>query len=132
MHYLIEFFSRAELKDKIAKDFNTIDSVKMAGATLPSSRSFWKQATFISVLAVFAAYNVKQNVYLRRKLQYRPDELEISRSGEDEYDISKIRPGFPSITGDASERKSEYEGTGDSYLVSLIFLHTVSTFITNT
>lgn len=91
-------------------------------AAFPSIKQFWKQALFISVVAVTSAYFVKSNVTIRRKKQYIKEassydslmqERVRERSGDS---ISTVKPGFPLDDGvERYQRKSEYEGAGLSY-----------------
>ncbi|CDK29403.1 unnamed protein product [Kuraishia capsulata CBS 1993] len=75
---------------------------------LPSLKAFWKQTLFLSCLAIGTAYFVKSKVHLRRRQQY------VEESKE-ELPV-ETRPGFPTTQGAASSRKSEYEGSGSSYM----------------
>lgn len=87
-----------------------------SGNGIPSFAKFWKQALFLSTLAIGTALFVKSKVHLRKKNQHLPDAVLGDR--EQDYDISKIRPGFPQSKDDmtAYGRKSEFQGTADSYL----------------
>ncbi|ODV95818.1 hypothetical protein PACTADRAFT_49265 [Pachysolen tannophilus NRRL Y-2460] len=93
-------------------------------AQIPTSKSFWRQAAFLTSIALFTAYFVKSKIHLRRQQQFRPDELESSsyysdgssNKNQERQDISKIRPGFPTSENSEYMRKSQYEGSGNSYI----------------
>lgn len=88
----------------------------------PSIKQFWRQALFLSAVAITSAYFVKQNVTIRRQTQYVKEASSYDslmqdrvreRSGES---ISTVKPGFPLEDGvERYQRKSEYEGAGLSY-----------------
>lgn len=87
----------------------------------PPLMKFWKQTAFLFVVAIGAAYSVKQNVTIRRRKQYVKEassydslmqERVRDRSGDS---ISTVKPGFPIDDGiERYQRKSEYEGAGVS------------------
>ncbi|VEU20727.1 DEKNAAC101526 [Brettanomyces naardenensis] len=90
-------------------------------SSVPSVKSFWKTAVFLTAIAGFTAYYAKNKVTIRRRAQYAKDASSYDsmmqqrvRSGDS---ISTIRPGFPKEDGvEKFKRKSEYEGAGSSYM----------------
>lgn len=93
-----------------------------ATSAAPNIMKFWKQALFLSAVAMTSAYFVKANVTIRRRKQYVKEASSYDtlmqdrireRSGES---ISTVKPGFPLDDGvERYQRKSEYEGAGLSY-----------------
>ncbi|ODV84910.1 hypothetical protein CANARDRAFT_8046 [[Candida] arabinofermentans NRRL YB-2248] len=88
-------------------------------STLPSIKQFWKQAIFLSGLAIGTAIFVKSKVSIRRKTQYIQETS--SYDSTQKKQIADVKPGFPTQALDENgetiyKRKSEYEGAGSSYM----------------